>query len=90
MVTKYIAVIYGPWGFQKGDFCQDPITSKFITKSCVIPALLVLNLDVQCNRILTKITFLESPGSIDYCYVFGFHRQFRLRPKIVKASRVMQ
>lgn len=36
---------------------------------------------------MTKVTFLESPGSIDYCYVFGFHREFRLRPKIVKASR---
>ena len=36
----------GEWGFQKGDFCQNPITSKFITKSSVILALLVLNLDV--------------------------------------------
>ena len=47
METEYVAVIYGPWGFQKGDFCQNPITSKFITKSCVIPAFLVLNLDVM-------------------------------------------
>ena len=43
----------------------------------------------RCNRILTKVTFLESPGSIDYCYVFGYHREFRLRPKIVKARRAL-
>ena len=46
METKYIAVIYGFWGFQKGDFCQDPITSKFSTKSAGITQLLVRNLDV--------------------------------------------
>ena len=38
---------------------------------------------------MTKVPFLESPGSIDYCYVFGFHREFCLRPKIIKALRDM-
>ena len=44
--TKYIAVIYGLWGFQKGDLGQNPITSKFSTKSAGITQLLVQNLDV--------------------------------------------
>ena len=44
--TKYISVICGTWGFQKGDFCHDPITSKFVSKSCMIYALILLNLDV--------------------------------------------
>ena len=73
MVTKYIAVIYGPWGFQKGDFCQDPITSKFIRKSCVIPedsfenfvyGLKSLMHTVQCNSQLSTghIGYNDSPG----------------------------
>ena len=43
--TKYIAVNYRLWGFQKGDFGQNHIMSQFITKSAGITQLLVLNLD---------------------------------------------
>ena len=42
-----------------------------------------------CRRILLKITFLESPGIIQYCCVFGFLRCFSPYPKITEPLRVL-
>ena len=41
-----IIVMYDISWFQKCDFYSIPIMSRFSTKSCVIPALLVVNLEV--------------------------------------------
>ena len=45
--SKLIALLYDVSWFQKSNFYEVSITSKFSTESCVIPALLVINMYVK-------------------------------------------
>ena len=53
-------------------FIQIPCWPNFIPYQPSYPVLLVLKIGQHTNWI--KVTFLDSPGSIEYCYVFGFRR----------------
>ena len=76
-------------GFQKCNFYSILRSSKFYSKQPSYPAFLVLKFGRSRNWI--KVTFLESPGSIEYCYVFGFlgpHKSLPwVRLKYAVASR---
>ena len=65
-----VHTIYGVWRSQISIFSQFQCSIAFTSWQPGIPALLVLKYKLHKNWI--KVTFLESPGSIEYCYVCGF------------------
>ena len=68
--TKCVALLHGPWGFRK---C---IWEPWVTKSKLHSKFVLPWLDFSVKIGLSNpglpYTFLESPGSIEYCYVNGF------------------